>query len=140
MSTRTTAQKSSRIESEPAGFDAAGLEPGERFVCGERSEPGGRAQRPAGDPLRAAVGGRELPAELVDDAVNRARVRAGVGELSGGGGLSDAVVDELLADGPHRAAAARSPSAAETMEPFMRMCQDREKLSGSRSPASSANC
>jgi hypothetical protein len=38
-----------------------------------------------------------LPAELVDDAVNRARVRSAVGELPGGGRLSDAVIDELLA-------------------------------------------
>lgn len=39
-----------------------------------------------------------------------------------------------------RPAAARSPSAAETIEPFIRMWQDRENSSGSRSPASSANC
>jgi putative transposase len=97
MSTRTAAEKSSRIELEPAGFDAAGLEPGQRFAGGERSEPGGRAQRPAGEPLRAVARGRELPAGLVDDAVNRARVRAAVGELAGGGRLSDAVIDELLA-------------------------------------------
>jgi putative transposase len=75
----------------------AGLERGERFAGGERSEPGGRAQRPAGEPLRAAARGRELPAELVDDAVNRARVRSAVGQLAGGGRLSDEVIDELLA-------------------------------------------
>jgi putative transposase len=50
-----------------------------------------------GEPLRAAAGGRELPAGLVDDAVNRARVRSAVGEFAGRGGLSDAVIDELLA-------------------------------------------
>jgi putative transposase len=77
------------------------LESGERFAGGERSEPGGRAQRGAGEPLRAAAGGgrtgRELSRELVDDAVNRARVRSAVSELAGGGRLSDAVIDELLA-------------------------------------------
>jgi putative transposase len=96
MSTRAAAQKVTR-----AGLEARGvpvLEPAERFAGGERSEPGGRAQRPAGEPLRAPSGGaRELSAELVDDAVNRARVRSAVGELPGGGRLSDAVIDELLA-------------------------------------------
>lgn len=37
-----------------------------------------------------------------------------------------------------RFAASRSPSAACTIEPFIRMCQERAKVSGSRSPASSA--
>jgi hypothetical protein len=37
-----------------------------------------------------------------------------------------------------RFAASRSPSAACTIEPFIRMCQERAKASGSRSPASSA--
>jgi putative transposase len=95
MSTRTTAQKNAGVEVRE--FEGPALEPGERFAGGERSEPGGRAQRPAGEPLRAAAGGRELPAGLVDDAVNRARVRTAVGELAGGGRLSDAVIDELLA-------------------------------------------
>jgi putative transposase len=97
MSTRTTAQKGRSAEPEAREFDVPALEPGERFAGGERREPGGRAQRAAGEPLRAAAGGRELPAELVDDAVNRARVRSAVGELPGGGRLSDAVIDELLA-------------------------------------------
>src|SRR4051794_6787012 len=90
----TTGRTHSRIESGAA----------ERFAGGERSEPGGRAQGPAGEPLRGAVGGtgrvgrgRELSAELVDDAVNRARVRTAVGRLPDGGRLSDAVIDELLA-------------------------------------------
>jgi putative transposase len=52
---------------------------------------------PPPPPLRAAARGRELPAELVDDAVNRARVRSAVGQLAGGGRLSDEVIDELLA-------------------------------------------
>src|ERR671930_2579784 len=97
MSTRTTAQKRGRAELEAREFEVPAMERGERFAGGERSEPGGRAQRGAGEPLRAAAGGRELPAELVDDAVNRARVRSAVGELPGGGRLSDAVIDELLA-------------------------------------------
>jgi hypothetical protein len=80
-----------------AEVGAAGLEPAERFAGGERSEPGGRAQRPVGEPLRAAAGGGALGSELVDDAVNRARVRSAVGELAGGGRLSDVVIDELLA-------------------------------------------
>jgi hypothetical protein len=37
-----------------------------------------------------------------------------------------------------RFAASRSPSAACTIEPFIRMCQERAKASGSRSPASNA--
>jgi hypothetical protein len=60
---------------------------------------GGRGVRDPGvggrGPLCAAAGGG-LSRELVDDAVNRARVRSAVGEL-GGGRLSDGVIDELLA-------------------------------------------
>src|SRR3954470_12557882 len=105
MSTRTTAQKGSRTaELDPAEFEVGGWESGERFAGGERSEPGGRAPRPAGETLRAAAGGarratrgRELSSELIDDAVNRARVRTAVGRLPDGGRLSDAVIDELLA-------------------------------------------
>ena len=91
MSTRTRTQ--SRIESEAA----------ERFAGGERSEPGGRAQRDAGETLRAAAGGppagrgRELSAELVEEAVDRARLRTAVGELPAGGRLADELIDELLA-------------------------------------------
>jgi putative transposase len=94
MSARTRTQRSSGTEVE---VGATALEVGERFAGGERSEPGGRAQRSAGEPLRAAARGHELPAELVDDAVNRARVRTAVGALAGGGRLPDAVIDELLA-------------------------------------------
>ena len=62
---------------------------------GERREA--RAERCA---PRGVPGGRggSSPPELVDDAVNRARVRAAVGPLADGGGrLSDEVIDELLA-------------------------------------------
>jgi putative transposase len=97
MSTRTTAKKSGRAEPERREFDGPELGPGERFAGGERREPGGRAPRGAGEPLRAAGGGHELPGELVDDAVNRARIRTAVGELAGGGRISDEVIDELLA-------------------------------------------
>src|SRR4051812_4193687 len=80
--------KSRQIESEQVEGRAAGV---------ERSEPGGRAQLVAGGGAAAAAGaGRELSAELVDDAVYRARVRTAVGELPGGGRISDEVIDELL--------------------------------------------
>jgi putative transposase len=85
---------------DPAEFDLPGLESGERSAGAERSEPGGRATRGAGGTLRAAAaGGRraELAPELVDDAVNRARVRTTVGSLPDGGRISDEVIDELLA-------------------------------------------
>ena len=105
MST-TTKMPSSRTRTEstivldPAEFDLPGLESGERSAGAERSEPGGRAQRGAGGTLRAAAaGGRraELAPDLIDDAVNRARVRTAVGELPDGGRISDEVIDELLA-------------------------------------------
>jgi putative transposase len=90
---------------DPEEFELSGLESGARSAGEERSEPderaqraGGRAQRGAGGTRRAAAGrGRELPAELVDDAVNRARIRTAVGELPGGGRVSDEAIDELLA-------------------------------------------
>src|SRR5215211_3854246 len=101
-SSRTGAR--SAIELDGSEFEVAGLPSDERSAGGERSEPAqrarGRAQRGAGGTLRAAVaggGGRELAPELVDDAVNRARVRTAIGELPGGGRLSDAVIDDLLA-------------------------------------------
>jgi putative transposase len=101
MSTRTKTPSRTGTQSaivlDPGEFEVAGLESGERSAGGERSEPGGRATRGAGGTLRAAVGGRELLAELVDEAVNRARVRAAVGPLAGGGRISDEVIDELLA-------------------------------------------
>jgi putative transposase len=103
MPTRTTRSGTTRkssIELDPVDLGLPGSESGERSAGGERSEPGGRATRGAGGTLRAAAaGGRraELSPELVDDAVNRARVRTAIGELPGGGRISDAVIDELLA-------------------------------------------
>src|SRR4051794_35047074 len=45
----------------------------------------------------AGVERSELPEELIDDAVNRARVRSAVGSFGDGGRISDEVIDELLA-------------------------------------------
>src|SRR4051812_48208741 len=97
MSTRakTVGRRSgeqSAIELDALGFGVPGLGSGERSAGAERSEPGGRAQRCAGGTLRAAAAGgrgRELAPELVDGAVNRARLRAAVGVLPDGGRLSD---------------------------------------------------
>ncbi len=104
MSTRTKTPSRTGTESTivlgPEEFGAHGLESGACSAGAERSEPGGRAQRGAGGTRRAsAAGGRrgELARGLVDDAVNRARLRAAVGPLPDGGGLSDEVIDELLA-------------------------------------------
>jgi putative transposase len=83
--------KNTQIELERVEGRAAGV---------ERSEPGGRAELVAGGGGAAAAGPRgrrELPEEVVDDAVNRARVRSAVGRLPGGGRISDEVIDELLA-------------------------------------------
>ena len=101
--TRTTSCRTSdqsTIDLDPSEFGLPGLESGERSAGAERSEPAGRAQRSAGGALRADAAearGRGLAPELVDDAVNRARVRTALGELPGGGRISDQVIDELLA-------------------------------------------
>jgi putative transposase len=79
--------KNTRIELDEDRGRAAGV---------ERSEPGGRAQLVAGGGA-ASPGRRELPEELVDDAVNRARVRSAVGPFPDGSRISDEVIDELLA-------------------------------------------
>src|SRR5204862_5709196 len=107
MSTTTRSRTTkSTIELDASEFGVPGLESGERSAGGERSESderaqraGGRAQRGAGGTLRAAAGARqrELAPELIDDAVNRARVRSAIGPLPGGDRLSDEVIDELLA-------------------------------------------
>jgi putative transposase len=82
MSTRTkNAQSSSAVlvDATP-GLDRAGVE---------------RALEGCALPAPAAPG---LSADVIDGAVNRARVRGAIGEsLSGGGRLSDEVIDELLA-------------------------------------------
>jgi hypothetical protein len=107
MATTTSRTQKSISVLEPAGVLEAGglgLAPGLPGV--EWSEPVGRAERGAGQPRRGALaaGGPDpgspaagLAFELVDDAVNRARVRKSVGELPGGGRISDQVIDELLA-------------------------------------------
>jgi len=67
---------------------------------GERREPGGRAELLAGgaplagDPLLPGPSRRELSRGLVDEAVDRARVRRAVGELSEDS--RERLVDELL--------------------------------------------
>src|SRR3954454_3189498 len=94
MSARARIAKRGRTESEGSGAELSGVEPGQRLAGGERSEPEGRAQRGVGEPLRAA--GRGSARELVDDAVDGARVRSAIGELPGGG-LAHEVLDELLA-------------------------------------------
>jgi putative transposase len=70
-------------------------------AAGERREPVGRPERTGGGV--PAAGGpfagrpeRGLSPELVAEAIDRARLRAAVG-LPDGAGLSDEVVDELLA-------------------------------------------
>src|SRR3989454_6102089 len=77
------------------------LEQGLELSAGaQRSEPVGRAERSAGGAVLAgdppARRRAELSRELVDDAVDRARLRAAVG-LPGDGRLSDEVIDQLLA-------------------------------------------
>ena len=102
MRTKNPSRTQSTLVLDPEEFDAPGLELGPRSAGGERSEPderaqraGGRAQRGAGGTRRAAAEG--LSPELVDDAVNRARVRRAVGPLADGSRISDEVIDELLA-------------------------------------------
>src|SRR4051812_38477241 len=98
MSMRTTARKGSRSGLAPAEFGIVGLE--SRSAGEERSEPAARATRGAGGTLRASAaadGRTELVPGLVDDAVNRARVRSAVGPLPGGGRIADEVLDPLLA-------------------------------------------
>ena len=97
MSARSTATKSSRADLEASELGAAGLEPVERLSAGESSERGRRATRPPGEIGCAGGGGRELSSDLIDEAMNRARVRSAVGPLRDGGRISDEVIDELLA-------------------------------------------
>lgn len=70
----------------------------------ERSEPAGRAKR-SSTVGRLGVPGRLEPEleraplrqELVDEALDEARLRRAIGELSDDGRISDEVIDELLA-------------------------------------------
>src|SRR5215217_4382787 len=81
------------------------LDAAERVAGGERSEPVGRAQRGAGDTLRAAegsgpprLGGRALSQDLIDEAIDRARLGMAVDELPDElrERLTDGLIDELL--------------------------------------------
>jgi hypothetical protein len=89
MSTRTknTSRTQAAIVLDPTEeFDASGLESGELSagaVARDRL------------PLPAAPG-RELSGELIDEALDRARLR-GMLELPDGGQISDEVIDQLLA-------------------------------------------
>jgi hypothetical protein len=73
MSTRTSSN------------DDLGLEESVGRAGGQRSEPGGRAELLAGgapvDGGHLARPRRELPRELADEALGRARLRRAVGEL-----------------------------------------------------------
>jgi putative transposase len=80
----------------------SGIELEDALACagGQRSEPVGRVELCAGGappsgPRRGGSGGRELSAELVDDALDRARLRRAFGELDGDS--RERLVDELLA-------------------------------------------
>jgi putative transposase len=106
MSARTRTLKSGiELEQDP-GLEAVGLGLAPGLPGVECNEPVGRVEIGAGQPRcgARAAGGPDpgwpaagLASELVDDAVNRARVRRSVGELPGGGRISDQVIDELLA-------------------------------------------
>ena len=63
------------------------------------ASPEGERREALAERCAPRAGGRRRARgrELVDDAVNRARVRAAVGPLADGGRLSDEVIDELLA-------------------------------------------
>jgi hypothetical protein len=58
MSTRARIAKRGRTESEGSGAELSGVEPGQRLVGGERSEPGGRAQRGVANRCAPLAGGR----------------------------------------------------------------------------------
>jgi len=88
MSTRTKTPSSrtqSTIVLDPGEFEAPGLESGERSVGVV-----------AGDLPLPAAPRRELSQELIDEALDRARLH-GMLELPDGGQISDEVIDQLLA-------------------------------------------
>ena len=88
MSTRTKTPSRTQSTSVlgPGEFDAPRLESGELSAAAV-----------AGDPLPLpAARGRELSQELIDEALDRARLRGMLG-LPDGGQISDEVIDQLLA-------------------------------------------
>ena len=88
MSTRTNtpSRTQSAIVLNPEEFEAPGLTSGERA-----------AAVVAGDPLPLpAARSSELSSQLIDQALERARLR-GMLELPDGGRVSDEVIDQLLA-------------------------------------------
>jgi putative transposase len=90
MSTRTAANQNLGLGEREEALGCAG---------GERSEPGGRAEllvggAPVAGDLLAGSARRGLSRELVEEAVDRARVRRAVGELSEDS--RERLVDELL--------------------------------------------
>src|SRR3974390_793229 len=102
MRTKTPSSRTgteSTIVLDPEEFEASRLGSGARSAGGERSELDERAQRAGGGGGGGAGGARravaagdrraELALELVDDAVNRARVRQAVGPLADGSRISD---------------------------------------------------
>jgi putative transposase len=97
---RTTQSSSDRSVLEPGrGLERLGLGIAPGLPGDDHGELVERAGIGAGQPRRgapAADPGR-LPDALVDEAVNRARVRERVGPLADGRGLSNEVIDELLA-------------------------------------------
>src|SRR3954467_7318735 len=100
MSARARIANRGRTESEGSGAELSGVEPGQRLAGGERSEPGGRAQRGVGEPLRAAgrgpARGRGGGAPPGSWSMMRSTVR-GCGRRSASCRLADEVIDELLA-------------------------------------------
>jgi putative transposase len=82
--TKTPSRTQSTIVLNPEEFEAPGLESGERS-----------AGAAAGDPLPLpAARGRELSPQLIDQALDRARLR-GVLELPDGGRIGDEAIDQL---------------------------------------------
>jgi len=95
---RPAAGFATRRPEEPCANSASTVlwEPGRATApATRRGQP--RRGAPAAGGADSGQGGRGLAPELVDDALDRARVRTAVGELPGGGRIGDQVIDELLA-------------------------------------------
>jgi putative transposase len=84
--TKTPSRTQSTIVVDPEEFEAPGLESGERS-----------AGATAGDLPLPAARGRELSQELIDQALDRARLGGGMLELPDGARICDEVIDQLLA-------------------------------------------